>query len=104
LNGTPWFARFLKLEAIRQASIPYPDPMTNHAYTPFQCVDRIVNLEVLADAPSRNWLPIELDLVVNGVGPWRHKRSIYIPDGPVFRPTIEQLLAGPLEYEEEEDD
>jgi hypothetical protein len=57
LAGSPWFEHFLKLEVIRQAAIPYLDPLSNRQYTPLQCVERVLRIELLADAPTNNWLP-----------------------------------------------
>ena len=39
LATSPWFEQFLKLEVIRQAAIPYVDPLDNRPYTPLQCVE-----------------------------------------------------------------
>ena len=94
-SGSPWFAQFLKLEVIRQAAIPYLDTIMKRQYTPLQCVERVFGIEVLADAPTKNWLPIRVDLDVKGVGRWQHELSVYIPQEPVSRPPIDDLLSGP---------
>jgi hypothetical protein len=79
LSGSPWFDRYLKLEVIRQAAIPYFDPTKNQQYTPLLCVERVFGIEILADAPTKNWLPIRVDLSVKGLGRWQHILSVYIP-------------------------
>jgi hypothetical protein len=79
LSGSPWFDRYLKLEVIRQAAIPYTDPTNNRQYTPLLCVERVFGVEVLADAPTKNWLPIRVDLSVKGLGRWQHDLSVCIP-------------------------
>jgi hypothetical protein len=96
LAGSPWFEQILKLEVIRQAAIPYIDPLDNRQYTPFQCVKRVYGIELLADAPSGNWLPIRLDLEVRGLGRWQRELSICVPKEEVKRPSWDELMAGPL--------
>jgi hypothetical protein len=78
-RGTPWFAHLLKLEIVRQAAIPYPDQMMKTQYTPLQCVERVHGAEILADEPANRWLPIRVDLDVNGLGRWQADLSICIP-------------------------
>ena len=58
LAESPWFEQFLKLEVIRQAAVPYVDPLYNRQYTPLQCVERVFGIKLLADNPVNNWLPI----------------------------------------------
>jgi hypothetical protein len=36
-GGTAWFAKLVKAEAIRLASIPWYDPFLKEEYTSFQC-------------------------------------------------------------------
>ncbi len=95
LSGSQWFEQLLKLEVIRQAAIPYIDPLNNRQYTPLQCVERVFGIKILADAPTNNWLPIRLDLQVKGVGRWQHDLSVCVPQEPIWRHSFEELLAGP---------
>jgi hypothetical protein len=95
LSGSPWFERFLKLEVIRQAAIPYIDTIMSRQDTPLQCVEHVYGIEILANAPTDNWLPIRVDLDVKGVGRWQHDLSVCIPQNPITRPSFEELLAGP---------
>jgi hypothetical protein len=95
LSGSPWFDRYLKLELIRQAAIPYVDPISNRNYTPLLCVERIFGIELLADAPTGRWLPIRVDLEVKGIGRWQHELSVCVPLALTMRPSLEELLAGP---------
>jgi hypothetical protein len=97
LSGSPWFDRYLKLEVIRQAAIPYTDPTNNRKYTPLLCVERVFGVEILADAPTKKWLPIRVDLSVKGLGRWQHDLSVCIPLEPIRRPSFDELLAGPLQ-------
>jgi hypothetical protein len=89
LFGSPWFEHFLKLEVIRQAAIPYMQ------HTPLLCVERVYGIEIFANAPTKSWLPIRVDLDVKGVGRWRHDLSVCIPQNPIRRPSFDELLAGP---------
>ena len=47
--------------------------------TPLQCVTRVRNVELLADMPTKNRLPVRVDLDVQGVGQWTRELSIYVP-------------------------
>jgi hypothetical protein len=94
--GSSWFEQLLKLETIRQAAIPYHDPLSNLQYTPLLCVERVFGIEVLAEAPTNNWLPVRVDFEVKGVGRWQHELSICVPSEPTKRYSLKELLAGPI--------
>jgi hypothetical protein len=94
--GSPWFDQLLKLETIRQAAIPYHDPLDNLQYTPLLCVERVFGIKVLAEAPNNNWLPVRVDFEVKGVGRWQHELSICVPESVAERPGLKELLAGPI--------
>ena len=95
LSGSPWFDRYLKLEVIRQASIPFVNTVNNRQFTPLLCIERVHGIEVLAEAPTKNWLPVRVDLDVKGVGRWQHDLSVCVPQDLVKRPSLDELLAGP---------
>jgi hypothetical protein len=78
-RASPWLGHFLKLDVIRQAAIPYTDEIMKQQYTPLQCVDRVWDVEVLADTPTDRRLPIRVDFDVHGVGRWQHDISIFMP-------------------------
>jgi hypothetical protein len=94
LSGSPWFEQFLKLEVIRQAAIPYIDPVHNRQYTPLLCVERVFGIELLAETPTNNWLPIRIDLKVKGVGRWKHDLSVCVPSVLIKRPSLDEILTG----------
>jgi hypothetical protein len=75
---TPWFEHFLKLEVIRQSSIPYFDTLQKREYLPLRCVERVWGVEILAEAPVNSRLPIRLDLEVKGTGRWQCDISIHV--------------------------
>ena len=94
LFDSPWLGHFLKLEVIRQASIPYNDTLQNQQYTPLLCVERVFGVEILANAPTKNWLPIRVELDVKGVGRWQRELSVFIPHEPALRTAVDDLLKG----------
>jgi hypothetical protein len=78
-RGSPWLDLLFKLDVVRQAAIPYRDDVTRWTRTPLQCVTRVRNVEILADAPTKNWLPVRLDLDVQGIGAWTQEVAVYVP-------------------------
>jgi hypothetical protein len=76
---SPWLEALLKLEVIRQASIPYHDTIQNREYTPLQCIERVWGMELLAKAPKNRWLPVRFDFEVAGVGRRQFDVSVLIP-------------------------
>lgn len=95
LAGSPCFEQYLKLEVIRQAAIPYTDPTNNQQYTPLFCIERVFGIETLAAVPTKNWLPIRVDLSVKGLGRWRHDLSVCIPPDVDERWSFDEFPAGP---------
>jgi hypothetical protein len=81
-SDSPWLGHLLKLDVIRQASIPYNNKVLNTIHTPLQCIDRVVDIEVLAPQPINERLPIRCACEVNGVGPWQCEVSIFVPSTP----------------------
>jgi hypothetical protein len=78
-RGSPWLDLLLRLDVIRQAAIPVRDDVTNSQSTPLQCVTRVRAVELLAEVPENNRLPLRLDFEVQGIGSWQHDISIYMP-------------------------
>lgn len=78
-RGTPWLDLLFKLDLIRQASIPSRDGGLGKTYTPLQCVSRVYKVEILAETPTNNRLPVRVDLDVQGIGLWTKELSIYMP-------------------------
>lgn len=83
-RGSPWLDQMFKLDVIRNASIPFRDNPTGQRRTPLQCVTRVRSVEVLADTPANNRLPVRMDLEVQGLGSWKQEVAVYIP-------TVEQM-------------
>ena len=78
-RGTPWLDLLFKLDVVRQASIPFKNGISGRMHTPLQCVTRVRNVELLANLPTKNRLPVRVDLDVQGIGPWTRELSIYVP-------------------------
>jgi hypothetical protein len=79
-RDSPWVGGLLKLEVIRQSSIPYIDTALRRQYTPLQCIDRVWTVEALAEKPENNELQIRVELDVNGVtGRWSNDILVFMP-------------------------
>jgi hypothetical protein len=78
-RGTPWLDLLFKLDVVRQASIPFKDGSMGRVHTPLQCVTRVRNVELLADMPTKNRLPVRVDFDVQGIGPWTRELSVHVP-------------------------
>jgi hypothetical protein len=78
-RGSPWLDLLFKLDIVRQAAIPHRDGVTGETLTPLQCVTRVRNVEILADAPTKNRLPVRLDLDIQGIGAWTQEVAVYVP-------------------------
>lgn len=81
-QSSPWFARLVKLEAIRLAAIPWRDELLDLQYTPFNCVERVLNVEILDDDMSKEMLHVRVNFEVNGLGLWSHEIMIHLPNFP----------------------
>ena len=86
-HNSPWLGHLLKLEAIRLSAIPYHDPIMNKQNTPLRCVERVHRIEVLAESPGNQRLPICVDFDVCGVGRWQHELSILLPSSTIEKYT-----------------
>jgi phage baseplate assembly protein W len=81
-SDSPWLGHLLKLDVIRQAAIPYNNKVLNSTHTPLQCINRVVDIEVLAAQPVNERLPIRCAFEVNGVGSWQCEVSVFVPSTP----------------------
>ncbi|MEN8504965.1 hypothetical protein ACOCG7_08900 [Paraburkholderia sp. DD10] len=78
-RGSPWLDVLLKLEVVRQAAVPYRDPLGKQETTPLRCVTRVRHLELLAGAPTNQRLPVRLELEIQGLGRWTGEIAVYLP-------------------------
>lgn len=78
-RGSPWLELLLKLDVVRQASIPFRDAVTNKQYTPLGCVTRVHSVNLLSEARQDHKLSIRVNLDVQGIGQWQNDLSIYLP-------------------------
>jgi hypothetical protein len=94
-RGTRWLDLLFKLDVIRQASIPFKDGIAGQMHTPLQCVTRVRNVDLLADMPTKNWLPVRVDFDVQGIGPWTRELSVYVPTAEQMAERAEVLAEMP---------
>lgn len=80
-RDSTWFDRLVKLEVIRLASIPYYDDVRGSAYTPFQCVERVVAVDIIGSASDRNLLQARVEFDVAGIGRWKTDVSLDVGAG-----------------------
>ncbi len=95
-----WLDRLIKMEVIRLAAIPYEDQLLKSTQTPLRCVNRVREVEVLADGLTNQRLPLRVVLDVEGTGIWERLISIFIHtdeqlDGVASR-QVPPWLAGAL--------
>lgn len=95
IGPTPWFRQLVILETIRQAAIPYGDFLLKTMYTPLQCVERVLGVDLLSDTHQNGWFPINFRLQVKGVGRWEGGLSVHVIPAP-RRPSLNELLSGPI--------
>jgi hypothetical protein len=80
-EGSPWLQRWVKLEVIRLASIPYRDTLLSKEYTPLQSVLHVNDVEQLDATRTGDWLKFRFLLDVQGIGPWEQEIEIFVPQG-----------------------
>ncbi|NNM69989.1 MAG: hypothetical protein HKM00_08545 [Gallionella sp.] len=83
-RDSTWLSNLIKLEVIRNACIPYLDPIQNKEYTLLQSINRVNNIEILDTESKPNWVPFHFDLIVEGIGSWKRDISIFMPIGDEF--------------------
>lgn len=80
-EGSPFLSQLVRLEVIRMASIPFFDASLGQHYTPLACVERVQGFRFLAQPRLGTQVEVEVDFVVNGVGPWKRVVRIHLPSG-----------------------
>lgn len=75
---SPWLPQLIKMELIKMASIPYQDSFNKSRYTPFECVNRVLDVTLLSEAPAKDLLPVRIKLDVQGVGEWSGDFSLFL--------------------------
>lgn len=75
--GSPWLDELMKLDVVRMASIPYPDPVLKTAYTPLMCVERVDKVTVVG-APADRRLPVHFVLEIAGLGSWQRDLAVFV--------------------------
>jgi len=78
-RGTPWLDELLKLDVVRQASIPHQEVANQKEHTPLNCVERVVRLKVGEEDATARLLGVELELEVKGIGRWTGRMAVHLP-------------------------
>jgi hypothetical protein len=82
-EGTPWLQRWVKMEVIRLACVPYQDDVLHTEYTPLQSVLHVDDVRQVGGERTGDWIPFHFSLTVSGVGRWERDISICVPQGDV---------------------
>ena len=80
-EDSPWLQRWVKLEVIRLACIPYRDIILNKEYTSLQSVLHVNDVKQVDATRTGDWLKFRFSLDVQGVGPWEREIEIFVPRG-----------------------
>lgn len=93
-EDSPWLSRWIRLEVIRLACVPYNDPLGDRRYTQLQCVLHVDEIEQLDAERAGDWVKFRFKLDVKGVGPWECQIPIFVPKGnpPGALPIVNQSL------------
>lgn len=76
-----WLQRWVKLEVVRMACVPYDDRAQNTTYTLIPSVLRVYDVEALPSERVTNWRDFRFKLDVQGIGPWEQVIPIFVPQG-----------------------
>lgn len=82
-ENSPWLQRWVKLEVIRLACIPYRDIVLKTQYTPLQSVLHVNDVKQVDAVRTTDWLKFSFSLDVQGVGPWERDIEIFVPRGEI---------------------
>ncbi len=80
-EGSPWLSRWIRLEVIRFACVPYRDPVDDRRFTQLQCVLHVEEIEQLDAVRAGDWVKFRFKLDVKGVGQWECQIPIFVPNG-----------------------
>ncbi len=80
-GDSPWLERWMKLDAIRLACIPYHDFACKTTYTLIPSVRYIESIEILDGERQGDWQSVRLKLEIEGVGPWECVVPVFMPKG-----------------------
>ena len=82
-EDSPWLQRWVKLEVIRLACIPYRDIILNKEYTSLQSVLHVNDVKQVDATRTGDWLKFRFSLDVQGVGLWEREIEIFVPQGEI---------------------
>lgn len=90
---SPWLQRWIKLEVIRLACIPYYDRAQQKAYPLVPSVLQVLEVEQITPGRATQWQDFRFKLNVEGVGAWEQVIAVFVPQGerPLRPPGWEQV-------------
>lgn len=90
---SPWLQRWVKLEVVRLACIPYYDRAQRTVYPLIPSVLQVLEVEQVSPERTTQWQDFRFKLDVQGVGAWEQVISIFVPQGerPLTPPGWEQF-------------
>ena len=92
-ENSPWLQRWVKLEVVRLACIPYYDRVQQKVYPLVPSVLQVLGVEQIPPERTAQWQDFRFKLDVQGVGVWEHVIAIFVPQGarPLQPPGWEQF-------------
>ncbi len=80
---TQWLQRWVKMEVIRLACIPYQDKILREEYTPLRSVLHVDGVQQVGSERAGDWITFRFLLTVSGIGRWEREIPICVPQGQV---------------------
>lgn len=80
-GDSPWLERWMKLDVIRLACVPYLDFASKRPYTLIPSVRYVEAVEILPGERRGDWQSVRLKLEVEGIGPWENVVPVFMPAG-----------------------
>lgn len=85
---SPWLPRWVKLEVVRLACVPYYDLVQRKAYPLIPSVLQVLEVEQITAERTTQWQDFRFKLTVEGIGPWEKVIAIFVPQGErLMRPS-----------------
>jgi hypothetical protein len=90
-RDTHWFPVLMKLEIVRQASIPITSIPNGDPRLPLRCVERVLAVEFVSGPNSDNRIDLSVRFDVSGVGEWSGNLSVYLPTADQMKAQAERV-------------
>ncbi len=89
-RDTYWFPALMKLEIVRQASIPITI-LNGDPRLPLRCVERVLAVEFIRGPNSDSRIDLSVRFDVSGVGEWSGNLSVYLPTADQMKAQAERV-------------